>query len=593
MERDHLWHVTYYEYGDSFADGVNRHTFAFPTKVIDPRNYESTTKYHYDNGLVTEMRTPGSGTGAAGDPVQYATTAMQYDAAGRIEQVTQVNDGAYTRWVYPASMGYLQKFTRVEAGQPEMRFEEHYDGAGRMRATSQTFPDSVEAYRGVFQLLDVMGRVVRRSNPTKINAGWVPFGEDDRWRYTDQTYDWQGRPTVTTNTDGTTREQSYGGCGCAGGEVVTARDEHGRHTRLSKDALGRLVKTEELNLNGAGVYSTATYAYNGRDRLTSIMHAGLTRSFEYDGHGRLWRKTIPEHGAANEAAGTTEYTYNADDTLWKVRDPRGVVTTYGYSYRHELESISHDVSAAPGVEATAGVVFTYDAAGNRTSMTDGAGTTRYGYDALARLTDETHTFNGLAGSYRLDYRYNLAGQLRRLTRNQDKHVDYVRDYAGQVTAVGNTGYADNQPYATGIGYRTSGALAAMTYGNGRTLSLSYDRRQHLARWDVAGLMGWDCSYDYFNEKTGRVTFSQNLYDQTLDRSYEYDHVRRLAYSWTGAEAHAHAYSGQWPTEPTGPYAQSYSYDERGNLTGRQGWGGWNASSSYLFNAKNRNTLLTL
>lgn len=40
-------------------------------------------------------------------------------------------------------------------------------------------------------------------------------------------------------------------------------------------------------------------------------------------------------------------------------------------------------------------------------------------------------------------------------------------------------------------------------------------------------MGWNFGYDNFNEKTGRVTYAQNLYDATLDRGYDYDQVGRL------------------------------------------------------------------
>ncbi len=66
--------------------------------------------------------------------------------------------------------------------------------------------------------------------------------------------------------------------------------------------------------------------------------------------------------------------------------------------------------------------------------------------------------------------------------------------------------------------------------------------------------------------------TQNIADGTLDRSYEYDHVGRLAFSHSGAEARAHAYSGQWGTMD-GPYSHGYEYDVWGNLTHRYGWGG--------------------
>jgi len=79
-------------------------------------------------------------------------------------------------------------------------------------------------------------------------------------------------------------------------------------------------------------------------------------------------------------------------------------------------------------------------------------------------------------------------------------------------------------------------------------------------------------YDNFNERTGRVTLAQSLNDSSLNRSYEYDQAGRLIISHSGAEADAHAYSGQWGTL-NGPYSQAYDYDKWGNLTHRYGWGG--------------------
>ena len=86
------------------------------------------------------------------------------------------------------------------------------------------------------------------------------------------------------------------------------------------------------------------------------------------------------------------------------------------------------------------------------------------------------------------------------------------------------------------------------------------------------MLGYNYNYDYLNEHTGRVTYAQNIQDATLDRSYEYDQAGRLAISHSGAEARAHAYSGQWGTQD-GPYSQGYDYDVWGNVTHKYGWGG--------------------
>jgi len=136
---------------------------------------------------------------------------------------------------------------------------------------------------------------------------WAPTGDDSLWRVALQAYDWNGRPTRTTNTDGTTRVVTYGGCGCAGGDIVTTQDEHGRQRRFTKDGFGRLAKVEELSWTGT-VYATSTYSYDVRDHLTQINQAGQLRNLTYDSHGRLLTRATPEQG-------TTTYAYNVDDTV--------------------------------------------------------------------------------------------------------------------------------------------------------------------------------------------------------------------------------------------------------------------------------------
>ena len=61
------------------------------------------------------------------------------------------------------------------------------------------------------------------------------------------------------------------------------------------DVVGRLKQVDELNWNQT-VYSGTTYTYNVRDQLTGINQAGQTRTFTYDGHGRLQTRTTPEQG---------------------------------------------------------------------------------------------------------------------------------------------------------------------------------------------------------------------------------------------------------------------------------------------------------
>jgi RHS repeat-associated protein len=562
--RDPLWHHTWFSYTDSFSDNTNRNTFAYPTAVTDADGFSATTKYNYDTGAMTYAQDP-----------KGAAQALQYDAAGRLEQVTNQVNGAYTRFVYPSSMTYVGTLTKVDVGYPEVAAWKHFDGAGRVRAVSADLPGSVGGYTGQYITYDAAGGAVKQSNPTEMNGSWTPAGDDAAagWVWTLQAYDWKGRPTVTTYPAvgspavSSTSELSYGGCGCAGGEVLTVRDERGRRRKLYKDELGRLKKVEELNWNES-VYAATTYAYNVRDQITEINQAGQLRSFQYDGHGRLWKRTTPEQGQ-------TTYLYNTDDTLQSVTDARGASSSFVHNSRHLVTNINYGVPA--GVAATPNVSFTYDAAGNRTRMTDGLGWVDYNYDTLSRLTWEERNFMNV-GAYRLTYDYNLAGQLKSIINQWGSQVGYTRDVAGRVTNVTGSGQISASSYAQNISYRAFGGLKGMTYGNSRQLSVTYDNRLRVKTWNIPTVMGWDYSYSNFGENTGRVTYAQNLSDPTLDRSYDYDQVGRMVAAYTGSEARTHTATGVPGGPQDGPYAQANTYDQWGNITQRQGWGG--AASSY-------------
>ncbi len=568
MERDHLWHATYLDYTDSFSDNSNRNTFAYPTRFTDEDGYQSTTKYNYATAAVTQSTRPSSGTAAAAN-VTYATTDTAYDFFGRVESVA-VQNGLSTRFVYPQSQTYVQTFTKVVAGQPEAYTFTHFDGAGRPFTEAGDHPGSTGGYSASWVKYDELGRAVEYSNPTEINvATGAPTGDDAATGvvWTLQAYDWQGRPTVTTNPDGSTTELTYAGCGCAGGEAVTARDERGRRRKLYNDGMGRLAKVEELNWNQS-VYATTSYTYNGRDQLTRINQGGQLRTLEYDGHGRLFRRTTPEQGV-------TTYAYHRDDTLAVVTDARGATATYGYNNRHLPTSITYGIPS--GVAATPNVTFEYDAAGSRTLMTDGQGHVTYAYDTLSRLSSETRHFTALGQSYALTYSYNLAGQLTSYTDYRGSQVRYGHDHTGRVTSVTGAGPQSAASYGHGALYRAFGALKYMSYGNGRALAVAYDNRLRVKGWDVATIIGFDYSYssEFYQEKTGRVIYARSLYDQTLDRSYEYDHVGRLVVAHAGAEARAHVGmpAGSGWNQMDGPYSHGYEYDVRGNLLRRYGWGG--------------------
>jgi len=388
-----------------------------------------------------------------------------------------------------------------------------------------------------------------------------------------RTYDWKGRPLVTTNpsmtsnpADTTTKTASYSGCGCAGGEVVTITDEgtidggtaKRRQQKVYSDVLGRTVKTEVLNWEAGSIYSAMVNTYNVRDQVTEIkQYAGpvgstfQTTSMSYDGYGRLQAKQVPEQTAA------TTYAYNSDDTL--LSDGRGASTIYARNDRHLVTGISYTVPANSGIPVPASVSYSYDAVGNRVEMIDGLGSATYAYNSLSRITSETRNITGASpSSYTISYQYNLAGQLTSITDPNNNTINYARDLIGRTSAITGTAISGVSTYISSMSYRAWGAAKQVNYGNGKTLNATYNDRLKAETFQISGLMSK--SYEYYND--GTLKFSSEALDHRFDRLYRWDHVSRIKEALSGAEAR-----GEGATTNR-PYKQLFSYDAIGHLTQR-------------------------
>lgn len=554
LVRDALDHSVQISYADSYSDGNNtRNTLAYPTTITDGDNYSSTIQYNYDMGVPVRTQDP-----------KGAVQTSAYDGAGRTQKVVNQFNGAYTEWVYPAG-GEIVNYSTIVSGAPAAMTVTYLDGAGHLRARGGDLPDSIGHYYGQFWLYDIMGRVSQYSaNPTEISGTWSAAGDDAAgWLWTYQQYDWKGRPTVTTNPDGTTSQASYTGCGCAGGEVVTLTGEAvtqgNRRQKIYHDVLGRVVKTEVLNWDQS-IYSTVVTSYNALDQVTNArQYAGVEGSgtyqetvMTYDGFGRLYTQKAPAQTSP------TNYSYNADDTLQTVTDARGASATFSYNARHLVTGISY--SAPSGITGTSAVSYGYDAAGNRTGMTDGSGNTTYQYNTISQLETETRSFNGLSGSFALSYTYNLAGQLQSVTDPFSSTINYGYDQVGRLNNITGTSFGGVTQYASNMKYRAWGALKHLNYGSTGSRDITYNNRLLPASYTVSGVM--QKSYQYNND--GSLRYSQDISNGFYDRAYTYDHMGRLTAGLSGIEARG----GQSQSWHDSPYNETFSYDAMGHLTGR-------------------------
>jgi YD repeat-containing protein len=623
FSRDALNHQNTISYTDSFSpDGsttttLGFTTLAYPTTVTDAENYAATSKYNYDLGLVTRVTNP---LGAA--------QTTQYDAAGRVKQLTNVVNGAYTRFVYPTTQTILNQFTTIN-DPTEAYWATVFDGVGRVRATASDLPNSTGHYSGSYTSYNNMGRAVLQTNPTEMNNTWTASGDDSiGWYSSSQTYDWQGRPLVTTNTDGTTKDASYGGCGCAGGAVVTLTDEgtiddgvaKRRQQRIYSDPLGRIVKTEVLNWQGGSVYSTTINTYNALDQVTRVrQHQGTDTSTTYqdttatfDGYGRLKTKHVPEQQVDTNDAASTDHTtwdYNTDDTIQKVTDARGASVTYSYNSRHLVTGITYNAPTVnfPGslIPIPPTVNFDYDAARNRAWMNEG-GQRRvtYHYDALSRMDWEDRQFPDLTGTFRLSYEYNLTGQVKKVT-DQTSGTSFTTsfDSIGRISGVSGVGYLGSTPtFISSLGYRASGAAKTIAYGNNTNATINYDNRLRVSAYNVTGVnIPWTvppmsvpiaASFQYHADGGLKFAQDQGSTNSIRDRAYQYDQAVRLTEAYSGGEARDFVNNTNGgPAD--GPYRQTFTFDVWNNplSSGGRYWSR-NSVTAQSFNQFSRNPTWT-
>ncbi|MGH9800756.1 MAG: hypothetical protein ACRD82_10355, partial [Blastocatellia bacterium] len=170
---------------------ANLNTFAYPTTVTDTDGYSSTVKYDFDLGAARFVTDP-----------KGAVTMSEYKDDGRRWKTTSGYGSAspfYTSLSFDSQQNYVQSYSSIESGQPDFYSITVFDGHDRVRATVSDHPGSSGQYRGVYNGYDTMGRQTQVSNTTEINSTWNPTGDDVAgWAWSYQSYDWQGRPLVST-----------------------------------------------------------------------------------------------------------------------------------------------------------------------------------------------------------------------------------------------------------------------------------------------------------------------------------------------------------------------------------------------------------
>ncbi len=614
-------------YTDSFNDNNNsRYTYAYPTTITDPAGSASFVKYRFDIGANVSAESPAP----LGQSYGKITARTYSDAYGWLEKeaVQKKNaqntlyDYAYTRYDFsdPANDRDTRSkvYSTVNDITEEVLSETFTDGAGRVIKTRTPMSFSgtgVATWAGQKIEYDILGQVRQQTVPTEVGAGWSLAGDDavrGTWLWTRQRYDWKGRVTRKINTDGADTPDNlpnasdvligYAGCGCAGGQQTTVMGElvprddvptesARRVQKITEDAEGRTKKTEVMKWDGTTSYLTTITQFNGRDQATAVTQTdensvSQITSMSYDGYGRLKTQRRPEQTAA------TVYEYNTDNSIQSMTDARGAKNIYGYNSRGLVNSISY--TAPTGITLPAAVNFDYDALGNRIWMTDGLGRVDYEYDELSQMKAETRQFNDvlpnapLAGNkFKLEYTYELSGQLKSYKDPFGDQINYAHDKIGRLDAVTGSSFAGITSYASNPQYRAWGGLKSLSYRDHTQMQMTYDDRLQVDTFQLNNSTQpiMKKNYDYYAD--GNLKYTQDELNAKFDRLNIYDHTGRIKKAKSAAEA-----TGGTVTQNLHfylPYRQSYAFDAFGNMTqrnnlhwGKDEWRGQTLNLNYTY-----------
>lgn len=454
-------------------------TYDFRSLLTAYTNADGTTTIAYDRlGRKTSVTDPNNKV------ITYA-----YDDPGRLLSVTDPM-GEVITYEYDDSDNMTRMTTRVRDA-----LGQHID-----RLTTYAY-DELNRRLSV-TLPDLQGTGLTSSSFTYDANGNQVTRTDGKGQTTNYVYDSMGRLFQVLYSSGAEVSYTYDGVG----NPLTMRDSAGT-TTWRYDTLNRV--TSETDPFGRVV----RYAFDDAERTATLTADWGTITYQGNTLGQLQTVTDPSGGA-------TGYQYDLSGKCTQVSYPNGDVITSAYDDLGRLT----EIKGMHGPTVISDYDYTYDAAGNRLTMMDSAGTTSYEYDNDYRLTKVTRPDTSYT-----EYQYDEAGNrtqmavtsggatdtttyaydpddrltqvtLTRATHPESTETTYEYDANGNqlriVEPSGTTVFTyDEENRLTGIGYPTGVTMEYQYDGQGRRLRMKdtnvevfyqYDGEQVISERDGAG-----------------------------------------------------------------------------------------------------------
>jgi len=611
---DNTWLSTYYEYDDagnvletqdprggvtqtSYADSWANSTCApaggnaaaYATKITNALNQITNLNYNSCTGTTASIKDPN-----------LQSTTMTYDSSGRSTE-TDYADGGSTKQCYTDSGGsnctqsgppYSVINTSALSVSPaaiNKKTTVQFDGLGRISTTTISDPNGDTSTTITY---DSLGRQYQVYNPARCSSQNC----ESTWGYKTFHYDGLSRVTSVVEQDSSSTISMF-----YSANYATVTDESGNTRKTKRDSLRRVKAIWEAP--GVSGYNFETdYTYDAFGNLWSVTQNGSggsarNRSFVYDSMSHLITAANPESGTICYGTWSGNNCVNGYDgngnVVAKTEPPpnqqqQQVTISYTYDLLNRLLSKTYTGMTMPTIQ------YGYDGniptgctlpqfndgnpKGRRTSMCDGSGVTVWSHDPLGRVLNQEeiqYTSNSTSVTELVQYGYNLDGSVKQIVYPSGRTLNYAYTppqgsiSAGrQVSAIDSTGPIN---YVTQGTYAPQGALAGFVFGQasgsaGTTGSNAFNNLLRITSQTATNSsqqLIFSLSYGYnTNNDNGNILKVTNGLDSSRNIVYGYDALNRIAQANTVA------------TSGSNCWAEAYTIDPWGNLTGRSGVGGW-------------------
>jgi YD repeat-containing protein len=303
---------------------------------------------------------------------------------------------------------------------------------------------------------------------------------------------------------------------------------------------------------------TRTYTYDARKYPQTIVHPEYgTQHFEYDLAGRKIKERV-------NSTSETIFTYDHLNRLNRVAYPN----TYGVSYIYNAKGLLSHLT------------------------TDGVSQINYGYNQNGTLRYEKLLTLHNNKTYLVSYGIGNIDQITSMTYPSGYIYGVSSDSLGRPTKITRSG----ENLVSAVTYHGHGGLKKITYGNGASMTYSYDNKDRINQiFQSRGRVNHSYGYDHSGNLTKYVDHNdaQNSY-----ASIEYDALHRL----TGLDGQTkltydavgniltnklagrnltYQYDvNKRLTAVTGDLSLDFSYDNRGNVSD-------NGENTFNYDSANR------